>query len=834
MRRHRFNILLALSLVLAAWPRYAVAVEADDEFFRTQVKPLLQEHCLKCHGGEAKIKGGLRLTSRDTLLKGGDLGPVISTDDPAASLLLKAIHYKDDNLRMPPRQKLDDAAIAVLEQWVTHGAPWPHADAFPTVAAEGAGHAGPPKVNETTKQFWSFKSFVRPEVPVVNQAHWGRNPIDAFVLQKLQAAGLSPSPPADKTALIRRAYYDLTGLPPTPAEVEAFLKDASPDAYEKLIDQLLASPRYGEKWGRFWLDLVRFAETNSFERDGVKPFAWRYRDYVIESFNQDKPYDQFVREQIAGDELDEVTPQTIIATGYYRLGIYDDEPADKIQARYDELDDIVATTGQVFLGLTINCARCHDHKLDPIPQRDYYRLMAFFHNVKPYSNDEDAILTPIAPQADVEAYLTEKEARQRRQAELRDQIKGIDELVIGRATEEEKPKLLGPGKNLRFFRKKLEHDFGKEQREQFDAARKELEKLQKAEDEPSVAQALSVRESGPVAPPTHILLRGSAHAEGDEVQPGFPEVLGAPEPVFAAPSAAARSSGRRKALADWLTRRDNPLTARVMVNRIWQQHFGKGIVHSASDFGMTGDKPTHPELLNWLASEFVDRGWSMKAMHRLIMTSEAYRMGSVATPDGLAKDAGNDLLWRFDMRRLMAEEIRDSILAVSGDLNLKMGGPGAYPTMPPAVLAGQSVPGAGWGKSSAEEKARRSVYVHQKRSLVLPILASFDAADADFSCPVRLQTTQPTQALGMLNSAFMGEQAKRLAKRLGAETGETRDAQVRLGLRLTTLREPNAAQVERGMKLLESLQSEYKLSAQQALEQFALMVLNLNEFVYLD
>ncbi len=366
-----------LLLALAAGP--APAAGEPERFFETQVRPILQAQCLRCHGAEKKVRGGLRLTSREALLKGGDSGPAVSADKPDDSRLLQAINYRD--LRMPPKGKLPQAQIDILTRLVRMGAPWP-ADGAKAVVK----HTGPPPVDDEARQFWSFRPVVRPPVPAVKDRAWVRNPIDAFVLARLEAAGLHPAPPADRTTLLRRAYYAVTGLPPSPAEVDAFLADDSPDAYEKVVERLLASPACGEHWARHWLDLVRFAETNSFERDGAKPFAWRYRDYVIRSFNQDKPYDRFVREQIAGDELYPGDRDALIATGYHRLGPWDDEPVDRAQEYYDELDDVVTTTGQVFLGLTVNCGRCHDHKIDPFPQRDYYRLLAFFHGLRRYDN----------------------------------------------------------------------------------------------------------------------------------------------------------------------------------------------------------------------------------------------------------------------------------------------------------------------------------------------------------------------------------------------------------------------------------------------------------------
>ena len=578
------------------------------------------------------------------------------------------------------------------------------------------------------------------------------NPIDAFIAQRLRDKGLPIPKAASRRALIRRVTYDLTGLPPTLEQVEAFVHDASPQAWEHLIDRLLESPHYGEKWGRHWLDLVRFAETNSYETDEAKPHAWRYRDYVIRAFNADKPYDRFIREQLAGDELPDGGAEGLIATGYYRLGIWDNDPADRELALYDQLDDLVATTGQVFLGLTVDCARCHDHKIDPISQRDYYALLSFFRNIHPYRN--------------------------------------------GGATDE----VPLPGEKQ--------------------------------------AKALAVTEPGTVAPVTHLLRRGNPASPGEAVEPGFLSVLGSSSPVIA-PPASGRSSGRRRALADWIAAPDNPLTARVIVNRVFQHHFGRGLVRTPSDFGIQGTAPTHPELLDWLAGHFVQDGWSLKRLHRLILTSQSYQASATPTAEALKADPANDLFSRFEMRRLTAEEIRDSVLWVGGLGNPRMYGPGMYVALPKEVLASQSVPGKGWGDSPKVEQARRSIYIHVKRSLLSPVLLSFDLAETDRSTPVRFATTQPTQALGMLNGAFFNEQARILADRIRAEVGsepreQVRREQVRRVLHRVTSRPPSDREISQGVALLQSLTSEEGLGATAALDAFCLLAFNLNEFLYLE
>ena len=733
------GLTIASSRLLAAEPG-----SAGVDFFERKVRPLFAENCFSCHG-EEKQKAKLRLDSPAAIRAGSESGAILVPGKPDKSKIILAISYKDENLQMPPKKRLSDRQVAELAEWVRIGAPMPPGE----VAVAAAPTRKEFQITDKDRAHWAFRPLQRPIVPKMSRrGSQGTNPIDAFLLARLKGKGLAPNRPATKRELIRRAYYDLTGLPPAPSDVELFLSDKSPRAWDNLIDRLLASPRYGEKWGRHWLDLVRYAESNSYERDNPKPHPWRYRDYVIRSFNDDKPYDQFIREQLAGDEFPSPNDDAIIATGFYRLGIWDDEPADPGLARYDGLDDIVTTTGQVMLGLTVDCARCHNHKVDPIPQSDYYRLLAFFHNVSAYENSGAKVEVPLPSNA--------------------------------------------------------------------------------------AEKALAVTEMGTKPSPTFILLRGNPHVRGDQVEPGFLQVLGAPEPGFTPLATNAKTSGRRAILANWIASPGNPLTARVMANRIWQYHFGRGIVRSPNNFGLQGDAPTHRELLDWLASEFIARDWNIKAMHRLIMTSEAYRMSSDGRANALKADPANDLFWRFDMRRLTAEEIRDSVLAINGSLNLKMFGPSIYVEIPKEVLAGQSRPGQNWGKSPPEEQARRSIYIHVKRSLITPILESFDLAETDRSTPVRFSTVQPTQALGLLNSEFMNRQAEVFAARLRKEAGDDLRKQIRLALYLVTSREPTRAEIKRGIRLVESLKAKEQATPEVALKYFCLMALNLNEMVYLD
>jgi hypothetical protein len=961
--------------VLLSGPPWAAADEpttVDVRFFEAKVRPILADHCLKCHG-EAKQRGGLRLDSRAAVLAGGGRGAAVVPGRPSESILLQAVGHETD-LKMPPTKKLAWQQIADLTRWVQIGAPW---TAGEKVTASGT-LQGPFQITAKDRAHWSFQPLRRPPVPAVRELGVARNPIDAFIRVGLEASGLAPSAPAPPVELVRRLYYDLTGLPPTPEEVDAFLADASPTAYESLVDRLLSSPRYGEKWGRHWLDLVRYADTNSYERDNPKPNAWRYRDYVIRSLNDDKPYARFVREQMAGDELADGGADGLVATGYYRLGIWDDEPSDPEQARYDDLDDIVATTSQVFLGLTVDCARCHDHKIDPIPQKDYYRLLAFFHSITRFRNGgpTDEALLFAGPQERSAYERRERELEEQRnrtqaslraiEEELRVRLAGsggeraraqdLDELEyryyrdtwnrlpdFAALKPESAGKLprqlfdLGPRSRDEAFgfvfegtllvpeaghytfyldsddgsrltiagRTVIEYDgihglghekhatlplpagrvpikleyfqnqfglglsvawsgpgFGRRNLSASDQSRplaeniahlirsegprllgqtrvEEYQRLQadlvrvKKQRVPA-DKALCVSEVGRQPLETFVLVRGNPHVKGERVEPAFPEVLGGSSPAVTPPTDGGKTAGRRLALADWIAAPDNPLTARVMANRIWQYHFGRGLVRSPNNLGTQGDPPTHPELLDWLAAELIEQAWRLKPLHRLIVTSEAYRMSSRGNPSSLAADPANDRLWRFDMRRLSAEEVRDSLLAVTGVLNPKMYGPGVYPEIPKAVMAGQSKPGDGWGKSPRAEQDRRSVYVHVKRSLLVPILESFDVAETDRPNPVRFSTTQPTQALAMLNGPFLNQQAGVFAARLRREAGPSVEGQVRRALRLVTLRPARESEVRRALELITGLEVEDGLTADAALKAFSLLALNLNEFIYLD
>ncbi|MFO0915762.1 MAG: PSD1 and planctomycete cytochrome C domain-containing protein [Pirellulales bacterium] len=786
------------------------AFAADDGVnFTRQIQPILARRCVACHGPD-KGEGGLRLHESEPALAELDSGArAIVPGNPTESELLARISSTDESTRMPPEgEPLKPAEIELLRQWIAEGAKW--------------------------EQHWAFQPLRQVEPPAVKDTAWPLQPVDFFILHQLERRNLRPAPPADKRTLIRRVYYDLTGLPPTEEQVRKFVEDQRPEAYEELIDELLASPHYGEQWGRHWLDLVRYAETNSFERDGAKPNAWKYRDYVVNSFNDDKPYDQFVREQLAGDELDQVTKETLTATGFYRLGIWDDEPADPLQAQYDELDNIVSTIGQVYLGLTINCARCHDHKIDPITQADYYSLLAFLADVTPYgrrgSDPRASSQIDVTPPEVTDAYKRLDQLQQEQETRARE----IEQTGIVKMSAPDQRRTEGDERNA-VLKEKLQANISPQEWEEYQRLQGEIELTkQQRRKLPERESVMGLGGYEPKPRTTHVLMRGSPLAEGDEVQPRFLDLYRDPAPVVPADPPADGPAGRRRLLADWIVAPNNRLTARVMANRVWQFHFGRGIVRSANNFGQLGTPPTHPDLLEWLAGRHVSVGWRFKPLHREILLSQTYRMSSQGDPQALAADPTNDLFWRFDMRRLSAEELRDSILAVTGELNREVGGPSFYETIPQEVLAGQSVPGAGWGQSSELERSRRSLYIHVKRSLVTPLLSTFDFPDTDTSCEARFVTVQPGQALSLLNGDFLHVRAGVLADRVRREVGADRRAQVERTLQLVLTRQAEAQEIEEGLALIDRLISRHGVSADEAFRYYCLAALNLNEFIYLD
>ena len=768
-QRRNFRAISLLALLLAVEPARlsCFSMESPTEagvFFEKRIRPLLVEYCYKCHSAEAeKLKGGLRLDSRDGLLKGGDSGTVVAPGEPEKSLLIKAVSYQDADLQMPPKKRLNDRQIADLTEWVRRGASWPAGTNGQIQQTQRATF----EITAKDRAYWAFQPVRRPAVPRVNHKEQVANPIDAFILADLDAKGLAQNPPASRRGLIRRIYFDLIGLPPSPEAVAVFEKDRSPDAYEKLIDQLLSMPQYGERWGRYWLDVARFAQSNGYERDGEKPFAWRYRDYVINAFNEDKPYDRFVIEQLAGDELEPPTRESIVATGFQRLGVWDDEPDDKRMAEFDELDDILSTTSAAFLGLTMGCARCHDHKFDPIPQSDYYQLLAFFRNVSlnenPKFNLDSSNYVPLSDAEQVKQWHGRQQAK----------IKSLQGRLDATGDGGEKKKL----------------------QQQIDATKNEAGPFE---------WALAIKERGPVPPSTHVLVRGNPASPGAEVRPAFLTVLGGRIPSF---SSVEEPDGpppaRRLALARWIASAENPLTARVMANRIWQHHFGKGLVKTTTDFGRAGSPPTNPKLLDWLAAEFVQSGWSVKRLHKMILLSNTYRIASRAENGQAARaDPGNDLLWRQNLRRLDAEAIRDTILAISGELNLRMGGRGFFPHLGGEVLAGQSRPGLDWEISAASEQSRRSVYTYIRRTMLVPMLDAFDYSNTTSPLGERPNTTVAPQALMLVNDTFMRRQAAAFASRLLNDGGADAQKEVQRAYRLACGRDPSSREMRLAMSYL--------------------------------
>lgn len=822
-----------LIAILFAHALTCVAIAQDDsdkEFFSNQIKPLLEKHCWECHRNDPDdLAGGLAIASRESMISGGESGSLIDDDAADRSLLLRVISYEDDAWQMPPGGKLSDEEISLFRKWVELGIPWNPED---EVELEIENRDTTPQVNEESKSWWSFQKVKRPAVPETVISNWASNEIDSFVLTGLEKANLLPAVGASKGELVRRAHYDLLGLPPTPEQVEAFIRNDSPDAWEKLIDELLESPHYGEKWGRHWLDLVGYGESNSFERDDTKPFVWGYRDYVIRSFNDDKPYDQFLTEQLAGDELEEVTIETMSATGFYRLGAWDDEPADPKLAKYDELSHIVTIVGQSMMGLTVDCARCHDHKIDPIPQADYYRMVSFFENMRRFGvRDRNSVLAASVTRMDERKVddATRKTHREKVDAVV-EKLKSIEKPASESFAPVDHEEFKHINNRQRVLKKYIGKSITQQDFDHYATLRKQWREL--TENPPQgIRKILCIKEYGTEAPESFVQIRGNPHALGDAVTPGFLRVLSPPEPEIKVP-ASGKSTGRRLAFSKWLTSDEHPLTARVMANRIWQHHFGRGIVRSSSDFGLQGSAPTHPELLDWLASELVANQWRLKPLHKKIMLSHAYRMGTDFNDKAFAVDPENDHFWRFNPRRLTAEEIRDSILFVSGQLNLqKVYGPSIYPPMPQEVLDGQSMPGINWHQSSPEDSRRRSLYIHTKRSMGVPILETNDAATTDSPCPVRFVTTQPTQAIGLLNSAFTNKQAELFAEMI-RKTHDQPNEQVAAVLRRVYQRNPTQTEIDRGVALMKD--SALKEKPDQALKIFCLLALNLNEFVYLQ
>ncbi len=813
---------------------------AATDLFKEKVAPIFEANCVMCHGASVQ-RSGLDLRTEAAILKGGARGQTILPGKADESLLYRMIAHKEEPAMPLGGDKLKDAEIAAIAEWINSLKPTAAA-AAETLPTRAPGYA----VTDKDRQFWSFVKPVRPVAPrgsLMNRRSRA-NEIDAFVASKLEKNGFKPNAPAAPRELIRRVYFDLTGLPPSPEETAGFVKDPSEAAYAKVIDKLLSSQHYGERWGRHWLDLARYADSGGYEFDYDRPHAWRYRDYVIRSFNEDKAFDQFIREQLANDQLKPGEPEALVATGYCRAGPTVDNVNNE-ETRSDELDDMVTTTSSVFLGLTVGCARCHDHKYDPIPQRDYYRMQAVFF---PFEKAE----TPLVPAAEVEAHKAKNREIDKLVKPHRDKIAQIEKRVRDQLMAEkiefhvrlaEGSSGFG-GKTKEQFREEVARQLAKEvnlQAEDIDplltpeevAARKEvqreIEKINKTRPPllPSVMGVTDKAEPGKA----HVYKRGDHRNKGEEVGPGYPTLFSKGVDV--------ESKDRRKRLADWIASPDNPLTARVAVNRIWQYHFGKGLVRTPSDFGATGDRPTHPELLDWLADEFVKKGWSWKAMHRLILLSSTYRQSSQLNEQFAANDPENKLLWRMNPQRLTAEAVRDSILLISGKLNREMYGPGIYPRIDPDIINTGSRPR--WPLDAKDDQStnRRSVYIFVKRSVILPMIEVFDCPATAVSGPVRSVSTVSPQALALMNNQFVLEQAALFAGRVVAEAGSDLRAQITRAFQIALNRKPTVKEMQWSLDFIQAQRAGYAERKNEradaaALRDFCHAIINLNEFLYVD
>ena len=765
----------------AATPQAAANDPAGIEYFEKKVRPILVGHCYGCHSGESKkAEGGLLVDSREALLKGGDSGPALVVGEPEKSLLLTAVRHLDKDLKMPPGDKLSAIQITELATWVKMGVPDPR-----VASAAGSAIAPRPKLGmslEDGKKFWSFVPVKDSAPPTVKNTAWPRTSIDRFLLARMEQAGVEPAPDADKRTLLRRVTFDLTGLPPTPAELDAFLADKSPRAFETVVDRLLASKHYGERWGRHWLDVVRYSDTSGNSSDYPVPQAHKYRDWVIDAFNRDLPYDKFLTEQLAGDLLPSKTDaeryQRITATGY--LAIARRFGGDRMGEFHLTIDDTIDNLGRAVLGTTIACARCHDHKFDPFTTNDYYGLYGIFASTRyPFPGAEvgraQADLIPLMPQAEVDKLvkphaekLTKLDADIKKLEAEAAELRKAPDAKAPPPTEQQKAETKAA------LAKK---------NEAITAAKKDRAKLVEAT--PIIESAYAVAEA--TSADAKIQLRGDPKRLGDEVRRHFPAVLG-----NQSLAEKAKTSGRLE-LAAWVTDPKNPLTARVIVNRLWQHHFGRGIVETPNDFGKQGRAPTHPELLDHLAATLVADGWSLKKLHKRILMSHAWQVANVdasssAGAMSTGRDPTNQLYWKFERRRLDAEELRDTLLAVSGDLDLATGTGHPFPAFHTWNFS-QHKP------FTADYPSRqRSVYLMQQRLKKNRYLALFDGADPSSSTGVRLPSTTPLQALFLMNDPLAHTAAEKFADRVKLAASDE-PTQLAAAFRIAVVREPTQDEV---------------------------------------
>ncbi len=869
MRRTTTLLGLVGVFLLGAAGSVAQAQTGAEISFTDHIRPIFERSCWNCHG-EASQLSELDLRTREAAVQGGVRGPALVPGRAEDSRLYRMLAGLDDPPMPMAGDPLSDAELMAIRTWIDDGAHW---DAGGATSADAALAAlENTMLPDGARDYWAFRLPAKATVPASKVYD---HPVDRFLDAARREAGVKAGPRADPLTRLRRAYLDLTGLPPTPEQVDEFLADTERGAWERLIERLLDSPHYGERWGRHWMDVARYADSTGFEQDYRRENAWRYRDYVINAFNQDKPYNQFLREQIAGDELDHVTDETRIATGFLRAGPrVNFREKDNPERRHDYLDDVLATLGRGVLGMTVHCARCHDHKFDPILQKDYYSMQA---SIFGYVEIE----YPLLDRAGVAEYREKNAALDAQQQPLRDEIAEIEaphrerlrlELIKERFPENVQQAALKPeeertaGEQLLAAqvlsinppRRQVVDALSEEEGDRWSkltAAVEALEALRPPE--PPMAEIVTDgdyrfapdgpgdqvigcpecrilpdepgsylhEEGGPAyeAPPNYFLIRGDPFSPGSPMSPGFLTVATYGDPPTALPRPDGRTSGRRLALAEWVASRDNPLTARVMVNRIWHHHFGRGIVRTLDNLGRMGDEPTHPALLDWLAVEFMDRGWSVKEMHRLLMTSGAYQMASAHEDAGnRAADPENRLLWQYRPQRLEAEALRDAIMTVSGGIDLTVGGPPVFPHVPRELLL--AARNGYWeDQGDGPEVWRRSVYVYRRRSLGFPFFETFDLPDQNQTAAARNVSTVATQALTLMNNEFVLNQARLFADRLERAAPGDVDRQIDLAYRIALTRPPAPEEAEIARGLVSS----------QSLVDLTHVMLNLNEFLYL-
>lgn len=860
-----------LGIAVGATPTSAQAqAPGQPVTFTDHIRPIMERSCWNCHGEAAQLSQ-LDLSSREGALAGGTKGPAIVPGRADDSRLFKMVAGLDQPPMPMSGDPLSDAEIAAVRTWIDDGAHWDAGGA--TTAADALSALENSVLPPGARDYWAFQHPIQAPVPTSDA--FG-HPIDRFLEKQRREKGVTAAPRADRFTRLRRAYLDLTGLPPTPAQIDEFQSDAERGSWERQIDRLLESPHYGERWGRHWMDIARYADSTGFEQDYTRPNAWRYRDYVINAFNQDKPYNQFLREQIAGDELDHVTDDTLIATGFLRAGPrVQFREKDNPERRHDYLDDVLATLGRGVLGMTVHCARCHDHKFDPILQKDYYSMQASIFGYVEIDH-------PLLDRVEAAEYRNDNALIDAAQQPLRDRVDAIEgpyrerlrlEIIKERFPENVQAAALKPaaertqGEQLLAAqvlsinppRQRLRDALSVEDRDSLDDVRAQIAELE-AQRPPAPAMAEIVtdgdyrfapdgpgdeiigcpecrippdepgtflhEEGGPdyEPPPSHFLIRGDPFSPGTEMAPGFLSVATYGDPPTAIPRPDGRTSGRRLALAEWIVSRENPLTARVIVNRIWHHHFGRGIVRTLDNLGRMGDPPSHPELLDWLAVEFMNRGWSIMQMHRLIMTSEAYQMASAHGDEASdAADPENQSMWRFQPQRLEAETVRDAIMTVSGGIDLTVGGPAVFPYIPPEILAASQ--GKGYWDNQPDGPAvwRRSVYVYRRRSLGFPFFDTFDLPDQNQTAAARNVSTVATQALTLMNNEFVLNQARVFAQRLRDAAPNDLDQQINLAYEIALTRTPSAREAEVARALVR----------EQSLTDLAHVMFNLNEFLYL-